>query len=231
MNHFGPVASREAPALPVRERLTAGLLAITLAGGHVPGSINGRAAEPGAVAAPDADRAALPEGFPPPGPVNTVIVKTYPAHRLARATQGRAADGMFMKLFRHIERNKIAMTAPVVMDWPGDEAADAAAPPAEKPARRGGQPEAMAFLYGKATIGAAGADPETTVVSIGLRGGYDEATLDRGVEKLRAFLAEHPEWTAAGPPRSLAYNSPFVPAFAKYSEAQIPVVQTPPAKP
>ena len=100
----------------------------------------------------------------------------------------------------------------------------------------------MAFLYGKASIGAAGADPddpavvvedvpETTVVSIGLRGGYDEATLDRGVEKLQAFLAEHPEWTPAGPPRSLAYNSPFVPSFAKYSEAQIPVVPTPPAKP
>jgi len=229
--------------------------ALLLAAAAVGGAA--RAAEPGAAvpaAAPDAapaeanaeddvkrplmvSEAALPEGFPTPGPVNAVIVKTYPAHRLARATQGKAADGMFMKLFRHIERNKIAMTAPVVMDWPAG-AADA---PPEKPARRGAGPAAMAFLYGKATIGAAGGDPddpavvvedvpETVVVSIGLRGGYDEATLARGVERLRAWLAEHPEWTAAGPPRSLAYNSPFVPAFAKYSETQIPVVPTAPAR-
>ena len=241
---------RHAGSLPAT-----GLLAVAV--GLVPWSGECREAEPGPAPAAEktpaesageddvkrplmVSEAALPEGFPPPGPVNAVIVKTYPAHRLARATQGKAADGMFMKLFRHIERNKISMTAPVVMDWPGGELPDAAPP--RQPAGRGGQPEAMAFLYGKASIGAAGADPddpavvvedvpETTVVSIGLRGGYDEATLDRGVEKLQAFLAEHPEWTPAGPPRSLAYNSPFVPSFAKYSEAQIPVVPTPPAKP
>jgi hypothetical protein len=94
----------------------------------------------------------------------------------------------------------------------------------------------MAFLYGKPTLGAAGADPadpvvvvedapETVVVSIGLRGGYDAATMNRGLERLRAWLAEHPEWTEAGQPRSLAYNSPFVPWFAKYSEVQIPVAR------
>jgi len=182
--------------------------------------------------------AALPAGFPAPGPVNEVIVKTYPAHRLARATAGKAADGMFMKLFRHIERNEIKMTAPVVMDWPAadqDDQREAGA--AARETTR--EPESMAFLYGKPSIGAAGADPadpavvvedvpETVVVSIGLRGGYGEDTVNRGLEKLRAWLATHPEWTAAGAPRSLAYNSPFVPDIAKYSEAQIPVVPTPP---
>ena len=68
--------------------------------------------------------AKLPAGFPPPGPVGDVIVKTYPAHRLAR-TSSDAAGGdnrMFMKLFGHIKRNDIAMTAPVTMDWSGDPA-------------------------------------------------------------------------------------------------------------
>lgn len=46
-------------------------------------------------------------------------------------------------------------------------------------------------------------------------------------ERRRAWLTEHPEWTAAGPPRSLAYNSPFVPGFVKYSEVQIPVARRP----
>jgi len=179
--------------------------------------------------------ASLPAGFPAPGPVGEVIVKTYPAHRMARAAAGKGANGMFMKLFRHIERNEIAMTAPVVMGWPAENAAEGGGDAAGKqPATQG--PESMAFLYGKPTLGAAGADPadpivlvedvpETVVVSVGLRGSYDEATMNRGLERLRAWLGEHPEWTVAGAPRSLAYNSPFVPGFAKYSEVQIPVIR------
>ena len=173
--------------------------------------------------------ASLPEGFPPPGPVDEIIVKTYPAHRLARVRAEGGGDGMFMKLFRHIERNDIKMTAPVEMSWQGERAAADAAPAAV-----GREPEAMAFLYGKATIGAAGADPkdpqivvedvpEVKVVSIGLRGGYDKETFDRGAKRLAAWLAEHPEWQVAGGLRTLAYNSPFVPNIAKYSEVQLPV--------
>jgi hypothetical protein len=166
--------------------------------------------------------ASLPEGFPPPGPVDQVIVKTYPPHRLARVTAGKGSDSMFMKLFRHIERNEIKMTAPVEMSWSQE---------GEKPAT---DPDAMAFLYAASTIGTPGADaedpsvvvedvPEITVVSIGLRGGYDAATFRRGHEKLEAWLAEHPEWKPAGSPRTLGYNSPFVPNFLKVSEIQIPV--------
>ena len=177
--------------------------------------------------------AALPAGFPGPGPVGEVIVKTYPAHRLARAAGKQGGNGAFMKLFRHIERNEIKMTAPVVMDW-GDRPAGAEG--------AGGQPAAMAFLYAQPTLGAVGQDPadplvvvadapETVVASIGLRGAYDEATMKRGLEQLRAWLAKHPEWAEAGPPRSLAYNSPFVPWFAKYSEVQIPVARKADGKP
>ena len=161
--------------------------------------------------------ASLPKDFPAPGPVGEVIVKTYPAHRLARATAGADGDnGTFMKLFRHIKRNDIAMTAPVQMD---------------------GNRESMAFLYATPDLGAAGADPEdpavvvedipeTVVVSVGVRGGYSKATSEKGVVQLRDWLARHPEWQAAGPPRTLGYNSPFVPGFLKYSEVQIPVAAT-----
>ena len=64
--------------------------------------------------------AKLPEGFPQPGPVGSVIVKEYPAYRLARTRAGGGDGGMFMRLFRHIERNDVKMTAPVEMTLPGE---------------------------------------------------------------------------------------------------------------
>jgi hypothetical protein len=172
--------------------------------------------------------AKLPAGFPPPGPVGQVITKTYPAHRLARTrTAAGRDDGMFMKLFRHIERNDIAMTAPVEMTLRG---ADEGERPAEA---------AMAFVYARPDIGTPGPDPadpavvveevpETIVASLGVRGGYGERTFAAGLVEVRAWLTEHPEWREAGPPRALAYNSPFVPGILKYGEVQVPIA---PAEP
>lgn len=174
--------------------------------------------------------AKLPEGFPGPGPVGEVITKTYPAHRLARVRSGeRGSDGSFMKLFRHIERNEIAMTAPVEMEMAvGDGGATMP------------KSTSMAFLYGSADTGTPGPDPadpnvvvedvpEITVVSLGVRGSYKEERFAEFTGKLEAWLAEHPAWVAAGPPRTLAYNSPFVPGMLKYAEVQIPIAPAPPA--
>ena len=172
--------------------------------------------------------AKLPKDFPAPGLVGEVIIKTYPAHRLARVKAENENDnGMFMKLFRHIERNKISMTAPVEMEWSADESAKVA-----------GDPKSMAFLYGSAEIGSTGEDPKDPlvvvedvaamqVVSIGLRGGYGREVLDRGLKQLQTWLAANPQWQFAGPPRTLGYNSPFVPNLFKYSEVQIPIAPVP----
>ncbi len=171
--------------------------------------------------------AKLPEGFPQPGPVGEVIVKNYPAHRLARVrSTGRGSDGAFMKLFRHIERHEIAMTAPVEMELATDDD------------RTSATATSMAFLYGSSDLGNPGADPAdpavtvedvpaTTVVSLGVRGSYNENRLATFVPKLETWLSEHPEWVAAGPPRTMAYNSPFVPGILKYAEVQIPVAPAP----
>jgi hypothetical protein len=176
--------------------------------------------------------AKLPEGFPKPGPVGTVIVKEYPAYRLARTRAGGGDGGMFMRLFRHIERNDVKMTAPVEMTM-SEEAGDGAA-----------AGSAMAFLYASPEIGTPGPDPADAdvvvvdvpallVVSVGIRGGYGPGTFAKGEAQVRDWLGGHPEWQAAGPPRALAYNSPFVPGMLKYAEVQIPVVPQPrdPAKP
>ena len=170
----------------------------------------------------------LPEGFPAAGPVDEVIVKTYPQHRLARVQSNSGTDGMFWKLFNHIKRNDIKMTAPVEMSWTPKAAANPDGTP-------DGDPNSMAFLYGSTQLGTTGADaedasvlvediPTKTVVSIGLRGGYGKKTFLRGYKKLNEWLTNHPEWKVAGGPRTLGYNSPMVPSFMKFSEVQIPVV-------
>ena len=171
--------------------------------------------------------AKMPRGFPTPGPVGQVVIKEYPAHRRARAAaDDRGVDSVFMRLFRHIKRHDIAMTAPVEMSAP-------------EPGGGGSPSASMAFLYATPEIGAAGPDPgdagvvvedvpATTVVSIGVRGSYTERTFGRGRDRLQDWLADHPAWTAAGPPRTLAYNSPFVPGLLKYAEVQIPVAASPP---
>lgn len=172
----------------------------------------------------------MPRGFPAPGPVGRIVTKEYPAHRLARAAaDDRGSDSVFMRLFRHIKRHDIAMTAPVEMSSP--------APGGEDPG-----PSSMAFFYATPETGAAGPDPAdggvvvedvpaATFISIGVRGSYAERTFGQGRDRLRQWLAEHPEWSAAGPPRTLAYNSPFVPGVLKYAEVQIPVAPSPPPRP
>lgn len=174
--------------------------------------------------------AKLPEGFPGPGPVGEVVTKTYPAHRLARVRSGGGNDGSFMRLFRHIERNEIKMTAPVEMEMEVAEGGQASPTTAS-----------MAFLYGSADTGTPGPDPadpnvvvedvaEMNVVSLGVRGSYREDRFVEFIAKLEAWLRSHPEWVAAGPPRTLAYNSPFVPGVLKYAEVQIPIAPAPPAR-
>ena len=174
--------------------------------------------------------AGLPEGFPPPGPVDQVIVKRYPGYRLARVQGDKGSNGMFMMLFNHIKRNKIEMTAPVEMAWPDKTAGQ----PAKEPA-------AMAFLYGEPDWGSLGIDPEDDrvvvedipemeLVSIAMRGAYDRKHFEQGHQRLEQWLAEHPEWEVAGEPRTFNYNSPFVPNPAKVAEVQIPIRSRPKAE-
>ncbi len=174
---------------------------------------------PSWVAGPSAP---LPEGFPPPGPVGEVIIKEYPACRIAmtKRTNGERGSGeLFMPLFRHIESNHIAMSSPVVMTY--------------SKARQGRESMAsMAFIYGKPTIGKDGVDGKVTVeneppmlvASIGVRGQYTAGRFERAEKKVVQWLSAHAaEYQADGQARYLAYNSPFVLPWFKYGEVQIPV--------
>jgi hypothetical protein len=161
-----------------------------------------------------------PAGFPAPGPIGEVIVKQYPACRevISAASPGES-DQMFESLFKHISSKRIPMTSPVVITWTAD------GPPRE---------HSMAFVYGSPATGKVGTDgdlqvadePAMTVLSVGVRGGYDSEHFQAGMKQIQTFLAGHAgDYFVDGPPRYLGYNSPFVPAFMRYGEVQIPVAR------
>ena len=168
--------------------------------------------------------APLPKGFPEPGPPGEIVVKQYPAYRAAVVKSGpdaKTTNGMFFPLFRHIEKNNVAMSSPVEIAYDG---------------ARGGNakhaPQSMAFIYSDPAIGKSGGDglvevidvPAMTMASVGISGSYTDAQFEKAYKRLAAWLAEHREqYEAAGKPRYLAYNSPFVLPFMRYGEVQLPV--------
>jgi hypothetical protein len=164
----------------------------------------------------------LPKDWPRPSPPGLIRIKTYPPVRSAWVRAPENRNGQFMVLFRHIQNQQIAMTAPVVMEY--SEAA------AKDPSKLGAT-EAMAFLYRRPDQGEAGKygtvavedDRPLRVVSVGLLGSYREASFRKALAELRRWLDAHSGWRQAGPPRVLAYNSPFMLWWRKYSEVQIPI--------
>jgi hypothetical protein len=149
----------------------------------------------------------LPEGWPEPGPFNQVVRKTYPAYRAA-FTKDDSANGGFMTLFRHIERNNIPMTAPVEMKL--DD---------------GVVMERMAFLYQNTKVGKTGDDgedvevrdvPATEALSYAWMGSRSKAmearkAVDAELARLGLKAREY---------RLLGYNSPFVPKSKQTHELQ-----------
>jgi hypothetical protein len=84
----------------------------------------------------------LPKGWPMLGPFNQVMKKHYPAYR-ARFTPDSNANSGFGRLFKHISRNKIPMTAPVDMKLDATVTGDM---PIQE----------MAFLYQSPEVGKTG---------------------------------------------------------------------------
>jgi len=159
--------------------------------------------------------APLPEGFPDYAPVGKIVVKEYPAYRMAKADGGNS----FWTLFRHIKANDIAMTAPVEMQY-GDAEAD-------RPSA-----QTMAFLYQSTDQGKLGQQgrvdvvdvPPMTAVSIGVRGARTQSSVTQCRERLQSWLDENKDqYEAVGELRVLGYNSPFVPRSKNFFEVEIPV--------
>jgi effector-binding domain-containing protein len=174
-----------------------------------------------AIVASAANLSAVSEAYPRTSP-GDLELKTLPAARLMRSESAKdyfASDnGLFMKLFRYIDANKIPMTAPVeagispgTMVFYLDEASAKRADLAETP------------LVKLAAV------PERRVAAIGIRGSYSRENYEEALAALRAWLALRADVEAAGAPYAVYWNSPFVPFFFKHSEVHLPVRAKAPA--
>jgi hypothetical protein len=155
----------------------------------------------------------LPKGWPEPGPFNQVVKKEYPAYRAAFTKEG-SPNGSFMKLFRHIQRNDIPMTAPVEMKMDADE-------------DQSMKMEQMAFLYQSPEVGKTGADgvevevrdvPALEALSYAWNGNRDDKATKKAREAIDAELSKRN--LKAESYRLLGYNSPFVPRARQTHELQ-----------
>ena len=171
-----------------------------------------------ALAVASARLSAVSEAYPRTTP-GDLELKTLPAARWMRtesSTDYFAADnGLFMKLFRYIDSNKIPMTAPV---------------------EAGIRPGTMVFYMDDASAKRAdlvetplvklSSVPERRVAAIGIRGSYSQENYEEALTELKAWLAKRTDVKAAGEPYAVYWNSPFVPFFFKQSEVHIPVAPT-----
>jgi hypothetical protein len=162
--------------------------------------------------------APLPERWPEVTPLGEVRLKHYPAYRLARTRSG-PENAAFFRLFNHISKKSIEMTAPVEMTFEPD---------------KGGKlkQKDMAFLYGSPETGKTGKNegvevldlPATDAVSIGLRGEENRESLAEARTRLERWIRQHAdEYESCGPLRVMGYNSPLVSPEKRYYEVEIPV--------
>jgi hypothetical protein len=170
--------------------------------------------------------APLPDGFPPPTADGDIEVKSYPEYRAATVNVtgnlAYASSRGFSPLFRHISSNDISMTAPVETRYPTATLQEGSSTEGEA---------AVSFLYRNLDIVPREVAqevqvediPPMTVVSLGVRGGYDYEIYTTGVQQLQVWLSEHPDYAVTGPPRRFFYDGPYIPDPLKRSDIQIPV--------
>lgn len=158
------------------------------------------------------NEAPLPVGWPAPGPYDRVTEKKYPAYRAAFTTD-QAEITAFWKLFRHITKNDIPMTAPVEMTMNDKEGKLRQA--------------SMAFLYQNEKVGKTGTDgktvevrdiPAATVLSYTWQGDDSVENIGKAKIALDATLKERGK--PARSFRLLGYNGPGVPKLKRTWELQ-----------
>lgn len=155
----------------------------------------------------------LPVGWPAPGPFGKVVRKKYPACRAAFTAES-SPNGGFRRLFKHIQREKIPMTAPVEMKLDAGQTGSA-------------EMEEMAFLYQSQDVGQTGAGgdlievrdiPAREALSFAWQGPRNAETTAKARKAVDDELARL-KLKAAGY-RLLGYNSPFIPRARQTHELQ-----------
>jgi len=143
-------------------------------------------------------------------------IKTLPAGTILRTSSRgeyfQENNGLFMRLFRTINDNKVPMTVPVEAKM---------------------KPGTMVFYLDQGSVprkdlrlpeGVTRQNlPARTVASIGIRGGYTRESYEKNLVKLREWLKTQKKYRAVGEPYAVYWNGPFTLAPFKRSEVHLPV--------
>jgi len=151
--------------------------------------------------------------------VGTIEVKTLPVMRALKHS-GKSNDyfqennGLFMPLFRYIQKNDLAMTTPVESEI---------------------APASMMFFIGS-EVDISRIDstetieivtmPERQVLAIGIRGSYSEKNYQQALTQANEWIQQNTDYVPNGPARMIYWNGPYIPGFLKRSELHLPITKT-----
>jgi len=143
-------------------------------------------------------------------------IKKLPAGSVLRTTsRGGYFDennGLFLRLFKTINQNKVPMTVPVEAKM---------------------MPGTMVFYLDQASakrkdlqlpVGVTRQGlPTRMVASVGIRGGYTQESYEENLARLRAWIKTQKKWRVVGEPYAVYWDGPFTLAPFKRSEVHLPV--------
>ncbi len=148
-------------------------------------------------------------------PVGKIMVIELPERLALEAiSDGTYFDknnGLFRKLFRYISTYNVAMTTPVEADM---------------------NPGKMRFFVGNEDKKKALKSdnsvkivkmPARIVLSIGIRGSYNEKNFSINQKKLVDWLKKNSNFEPTGEYYGVYWNGPFMPGFFKRSEVHLPI--------
>lgn len=152
--------------------------------------------------------------------VGKIEIKDIPASLVMEASgqenatyfKDRGSGSSFMKLFRYIQSNNMPMTTPVEVNVNANTMrfyADSET----RDMKNTSDVNAMHL-------------PARKVLSIGIRGSYNQENYDKGTQKLKQWLSKQSDFTAINEPYAVFWDSPYVPFFLKHGEVHIPVKVT-----
>ena len=164
----------------------------------------------------------LPGGYPWPSMPGLIRVKRYPSSRIAWVG-GSWQDRLFAALFERDRQGPLAVTIPVeytLIDGRLIKQEQGLFSMSEYFRRQ--EQERMATT--RSAISAGPVEKPILVVSLAMKGPYTAGNMEGPLRKLRQWLEENKDlYEQIGHPRLLAYNSPLVWGWMKYSEVQIPI--------
>lgn len=148
-------------------------------------------------------------------------VREYPALMLARTASG---DGDFMRLFRYISggnetEQKIAMTAPVLMQKDGEKTGMSFIVPQEVATGKIPAPKDAAVTMDRLPAG--------NFAVYRYSGGRNEANEQQALGKLRAWVDKR-RLEVEGEPLYGYYDPPWIPTFLRRNEVMLRVAGTQP---